>query len=332
MRPPLKARRSAERLLTSAPRRAPATLTWYFAGAGLLAVAATAGLVALEQRSAAKPSTATRAEAPAAGPATRPSPTTPAPKPVAAAKPAPSAPAPPIQASPPAAPAPTSLAAAPRPAPLASVAPPPPPPAPPAQIPPPASAPSTALALAPSPAPPPLPDPARTATLSQPAPLPSPPPPALPAAPAPPAAVASTAAAPTACLPDSLKAILAELATRFQGVTVVSTTTLRTDNHSPGTAREKMHGDCRAVDFKTSSPVAEVTAYLRSRKEIAGINSYRNGLIHIDVNEGGAGRAASRPAPARRRAAAGEPMQLLGAPPQAPDPSGGRDAGAGQTE
>jgi hypothetical protein len=214
---------------------------------------------------------------------------------------------------------------------LAFVAP-PPPPAPPAQIPAPASAPSTALALAPSPAPPPLPDPARTATLSQPAPLPSTATPAPPAAPPPPAAVASTAAAPTTCLPDSLKSILAELATRFEGVTVVSTTALRTDNHSPGTAREKMHSDCRAVDFKTSSPVAEVTAYLRSRKEIAGINSYRNGLIHIDVNEGGAGRAASRPAPARRRAAAGEPMQLLGAPPQAADPSGGRDAGAGRTE
>jgi hypothetical protein len=214
---------------------------------------------------------------------------------------------------------------------LAFVAP-PPPPAPPAQIPAPASAPSTALALAPSPAPPPLPDPARTATLAQPAPLPSTAAPAPPAAPPPPAAVASTAAAPTTCLPDSLKSILAELTTRFEGVTVVSTTALRTDNHSPGTAREKMHGDCRAVDFKTSSPVAEVTAYLRSRKEIAGINSYRNGLIHIDVSEGGAGRAASRPAPARRRAAAGEPMQLLGAPPQVREPSGGRETGAGQTE
>src|SRR5688572_24945693 len=121
VRPPLKARRSAERLLTSAPRRAPATLTWYFAGAGLLAVAATAGLVALERRSAPGPSTATRAEAPAAAPATRPSPTTPAPKPVAAARPAPATPAPPLQASPPPAPAPATQAAAPRPAPLAFV-------------------------------------------------------------------------------------------------------------------------------------------------------------------------------------------------------------------
>jgi hypothetical protein len=135
-----------------------------------------------------------------------------------------------------------------------------------------------------------------------------------------------------------LKAVLADLATRFQGVTVVSTTVLHSDNHSPGSAREKMHGDCRAVDFRTASPVAEVTAYLRSRKEIAGINSYRNGLIHMDVNEGGA-RAATRQAPesapvraasrpvSRRRAAAGEPMQLLGAPPIAGG-AGGRDSAA----
>jgi hypothetical protein len=153
--------------------------------------------------------------------------------------------------------------------------------------------------------------------------------------------VASTAAAPTTCLPESLKGVLADLATRFQGVTVVSTTALHSDNHSPGTAREKMHGDCRAVDFKTASPVAEVTAYLRSRKEIAGINSYRNGLIHMDVNEGGAPRAASRPAPesapmraasrpaSRRRAAAGEPMQLLGAPSTGGD-SSAAGSGAGQ--
>jgi hypothetical protein len=140
-----------------------------------------------------------------------------------------------------------------------------------------------------------------------------------------------------------LKGVLADLTTRFQGVTIVSTTALHSDNHSPGSAREKMHGDCRAVDFKTASPVAEVTAYLRSRKEIAGINSYRNGLIHIDVNEGGSARAASRATPeaaparaasrpaSRRRAAAGEPMQLLGAPGGARDPA--RDAGAaGQSE
>jgi uncharacterized protein YcbK (DUF882 family) len=115
-------------------------------------------------------------------------------------------------------------------------------------------------------------------------------------------------------LPEGLKAVLADLATRFEGVTIVSTTELHTDNHSKGSAREKMHGDCRAVDLKTASAVADVTAYLRSRKEIAGINSYRNGVIHVDVNEGGAGRTASRPTP-RRRAAAREPLQLQGAAP-----------------
>lgn len=108
--------------------------------------------------------------------------------------------------------------------------------------------------------------------------------------------------------------MLADLATRFEGVTIVSTTELHTDNHSKGSAREKMHHDCRAVDFKTASPIADVTAYLRSRKEIVGINSYRNGVIHMDTNEGAGGRTASHPAP-RRRAAAREPLQLQGAAP-----------------
>lgn len=120
-----------------------------------------------------------------------------------------------------------------------------------------------------------------------------------------------------------MKAVLADLTTRFQGVTLVSTTEIHTDNHSKGSAREKMHGDCRAVDFKTASPVAEVTSYLRSRKEIAGINSYRNGVIHIDVNAGAPARTASRP-PARPRAASREPLRLQGAP--------SATSGAGQTD
>src|SRR4051794_41397160 len=52
LRPPSRSR-SPERLLAPASRRAPAALGWYFGGAAFLAVAATAGLMAIDHRTAA---------------------------------------------------------------------------------------------------------------------------------------------------------------------------------------------------------------------------------------------------------------------------------------
>jgi uncharacterized protein YcbK (DUF882 family) len=74
---------------------------------------------------------------------------------------------------------------------------------------------------------------------------------------------------------------------RFGTVALVSTLELHTDNHSPGTARHKMHSACKAVDFKVEGDLTAVTAYLRSRPEVSGVNSYRNNrVIHIDAAEG----------------------------------------------
>ena len=79
--------------------------------------------------------------------------------------------------------------------------------------------------------------------------------------------------------------LLADVAARFGPVTVVSTHRLNSDNHSPGTIRYRLHAACKAVDFKTAGKLNEVLASLRSRPEVSGINSYRGGLIHIDLNE-----------------------------------------------
>ena len=103
-----------------------------------------------------------------------------------------------------------------------------------------------------------------------------------------PAASASplSATVPTACLPSDLLNVLQDIEARFGPVTLVSTTHLHTDNHSRGSARHKLHAECKAVDFKVKGDVRAVTAYLRSRPEVAGINSFRNnGVIHIDHNE-----------------------------------------------
>ncbi len=86
------------------------------------------------------------------------------------------------------------------------------------------------------------------------------------------------------CLPEGLRTVLQDVQARFGTVTLVSTRELHTDNHSPGSARHKMHGNCRAVDFKVEGDLTAITAYLRSRPELSGDNSYRNNrVIHIDA-------------------------------------------------
>jgi uncharacterized protein YcbK (DUF882 family) len=77
--------------------------------------------------------------------------------------------------------------------------------------------------------------------------------------------------------------VLKDVETRFGPVALGSTTELHTDNHSRGSVRHKLHGACQAVDFKVKGNRQAVTAYLPTRPEVAGINSYgNNGVIHID--------------------------------------------------
>ena len=87
------------------------------------------------------------------------------------------------------------------------------------------------------------------------------------------------------CVPASLKTVLNEVSARFGPLTIVSTTHLQTDNHVSGSDRAKLHAACKAVDFRIEGPATdEVLRYLRGRRGIAGLTSYRGGLIHIDAN------------------------------------------------
>jgi Peptidase M15 len=145
-----------------------------------------------------------------------------------------------------------------------------------------------------------------------------------PAAVAPPGAapkglIKTDATASTDCLPAALRAVLADVAARFGEVTVVSTHQLNTGNHSAGSIREKLHTDCRAVDVRPDrTRIEEIKAYLRTRPEINGVESYRNGVVHMDVSATAA--AGARPRPAEVQAQA--PAQTLpkdissAAPPQ----------------
>lgn len=98
-------------------------------------------------------------------------------------------------------------------------------------------------------------------------------------------ASAGTPAVPTDCMPACLRSVLKDVEARLGLAKLVSRTDLHTDNHSLGSVRHKLHGACQAVDFKIKGNGKAVVAYLRSRPEVIGINSYgNNGVIDIDHN------------------------------------------------
>jgi len=98
------------------------------------------------------------------------------------------------------------------------------------------------------------------------------------------AAAAGTPDAPTDCLPQALQTVLQALQAKFGQVTVVSTTHLQSDNHSRGSTRDKLHQACKAVDIRAAGDTREILAFLKSRPEVGGINSYRNRLVHFDLS------------------------------------------------
>src|SRR5215510_7360017 len=104
-------------------------------------------------------------------------------------------------------------------------------------------------------------------------------------------AVARAAGFATNCLPAALQTVLADLEQRFGPVIIVSTTELHTGNHSRGSVRAKLHLGCKAVDIRTSNRRAEVLSWLRRRAEVGGVNTYRNGVVHFDLNAAYAVRA-----------------------------------------
>jgi uncharacterized protein YcbK (DUF882 family) len=99
--------------------------------------------------------------------------------------------------------------------------------------------------------------------------------------------------APGDCPSSELRAVLADVTARFGAVTVVAAHQVKTANHIAGSIREKLHHDCKAVDFRPDpSRVEEIKAYLRRRPEISSIESYRDGVIHMDTGAASARGAA----------------------------------------
>jgi hypothetical protein len=86
------------------------------------------------------------------------------------------------------------------------------------------------------------------------------------------------------CKLSELRSILDDVSARFGRVTVVAAHQFKTANHIAGSTREKLHHDCKAIDFRPDpSRIDEIKVYLRGRREISGVESYRDGVIHIDA-------------------------------------------------
>lgn len=91
--------------------------------------------------------------------------------------------------------------------------------------------------------------------------------------------------APTRCLPGDLRRVVAEVATHFGEVRIMSTHRSPAHNRRAGGARRSLHLECRAIDFRVASRAGEVMAFLREHPAVGGLKRYRNGIIHIDNGE-----------------------------------------------
>jgi uncharacterized protein YcbK (DUF882 family) len=93
------------------------------------------------------------------------------------------------------------------------------------------------------------------------------------------------ASAPTNCIPDYLREVVASVAEKFGPVSVESTHRSRGSNWRAGGARHSLHLSCRAIDFRVQARARGVMAYLRTHPQVGGLKIYRNGIIHIDNGE-----------------------------------------------
>ena len=102
-------------------------------------------------------------------------------------------------------------------------------------------------------------------------------------------ALAKRMASGAECPSAQIREVLADISARFGPLTVIATDQQKTANHRSGSTREKLHHGCKAVDFRPErGRTDEIKTYLRSRGEIDGVESYRDGVIHMDVSSRGA--------------------------------------------
>ena len=91
-------------------------------------------------------------------------------------------------------------------------------------------------------------------------------------------------AAPSGCLPASLKSKLAEIRQKFGPVSIVSTH--RPGARIAGSGKSSYHASCRAVDFHPpKGKYSAVVAWLKAN-HAGGVGTYSCGMHHVHIDNG----------------------------------------------
>lgn len=91
-------------------------------------------------------------------------------------------------------------------------------------------------------------------------------------------------AAPTSCLPGSIKARLNQIRQKFGRVSIVSTH--RRGARIAGTGKKSYHASCRAVDFHPpKGKYRAVVSWLKANHK-GGVGTYSCGMHHIHLDNG----------------------------------------------
>ncbi len=84
------------------------------------------------------------------------------------------------------------------------------------------------------------------------------------------------------CTPFELKIALNKISRKFGPIKVHSTHRWPLENARKGGKKRSYHLKCRAVDFSVKGDPSQVTAYIRSLREVGGYSYYSRGFYHID--------------------------------------------------
>ena len=87
----------------------------------------------------------------------------------------------------------------------------------------------------------------------------------------------------SSCVPQQLRAVLADVVSNFGPITVSSTCRSVAGNRAAGGAGQSYHLSGQAVDFRAGANAGAIYAALSANRAVGGLKHYGGGLFHIDT-------------------------------------------------
>lgn len=87
----------------------------------------------------------------------------------------------------------------------------------------------------------------------------------------------------SSCVPQQLRAVLADVVSAFGPITVSSTCRSVSGNRAAGGAGQSYHLSGQAVDFRAGANTGAIYAALSANRAVGGLKHYGGGLFHIDT-------------------------------------------------